>query len=68
MALSVSCYGEYVDLPGEIYLDAVKKNQLVGLWLLKPDVVREWIDEQIAEETVGFNVFEEFWLYLYRNN
>ena len=66
MSLSVSCYGEYVSLPSEIYLDAVRKNQLVGLWLLKPDIVKEWTDTQIAKKTDPFRVFEEFWLYLYR--
>lgn len=67
MALSVSCYGEYVTLPAEIYLDAVRKNQLVGLWLLKPDVIDKWINDRIAEEHDSYRVFEEFWLYLYKN-
>lgn len=66
MGLSVSCYGDSVSLPAEIYLDAVRQNQLVGIWLLKPEIVDEWINEQIARERIDFTVFEEFWLYLYR--
>nr|VFK18153.1 MAG: Methyltransferase domain-containing protein [Candidatus Kentron sp. LPFa] len=68
MTLSVSCLGEHVMIPTDIYLDAVKENQLVGLWLLKPEVVDEWINNQVTQEIDAFRVFEEFWLYLYRKN
>ncbi len=67
MELTVSCYGESVALPSDIYLEAVKKDQLVGIWMLNPDIVDEWINDQIAKEIIDFKVFEEFWLYLYRN-
>ncbi|VEN75481.1 conserved hypothetical protein [Candidatus Desulfarcum epimagneticum] len=67
MELSVSSFGSYVTIPADIYLDAVKKNQLVGLWLLKPDVVNQWIKEQISKKTDSLKVYEEFRLYLYQN-
>ncbi len=67
LALSVSCFGDYVSLPSATYLDAVRENQLVGIWLLKPEIVTGWINEQIAKESTDVKVFEEYWLYLYRN-
>ncbi len=67
MELTVSCYGKSVALPSDIYLDAVRQNQLVAIWMLNPDIVEKWINDQIAKEIIDFRVFEEFWLYLYRN-
>ncbi|WP_287300890.1 trans-aconitate 2-methyltransferase [Okeania sp. SIO2F5] len=67
MPLSVSCYGEQVTIPTDIYFDAVKKNQLVGLWMLKPETIFAWIENRLSQETDGFHVFEEFWLYVYHN-
>lgn len=67
MPLSVSCYGETVKISAQIYLDAVKKNQLVGLWMLKPEIISAWIEESLERGIEEFCVFEEFWLYVYQN-
>lgn len=65
MPLTVSCYGEQVVIPTDIYLDTVSKNQLVGLWMLKPEVISSWIEQTSLQETNTFCIFEEFWLYVY---
>lgn len=65
--LYVSCFGKHVEIPVGIYLDAVRKNQLVGLWMLKPEVVNSWIEEISRQEIESFRIFEEFWLYVYQN-
>ena len=67
LPLSVSCYGKQVKLPAKVYLDAVKKNQLVGLWMLKPEVIDSWIEKIVTQGAKDFNIFEEFWLYVYHN-
>ena len=65
--LQVSCYGETVNIPGDAYIETVKQNQLVGLWMLKPDVIDRWIDQINSQSDRQFSIFEEFWLYVYRN-
>ena len=67
MSLSVSCCGEWVTVPTQLYIDVVRKNQLVGLWMLKPEVVSAWIENHLDREPNELNIFEEFWLYVYRN-
>lgn len=67
MALSVSCYGEQITLPTDLYIDAVKNNQLVGLWMLKPEIISTWIENNLSQKSNDINVFEEFWLYVYHN-
>ena len=66
-SLQVSCYGENIDIAGDAYLEAVRQNQLVGLWMLKQDVINRWIDRVSSQPNPKFSVFEEFWLYVYRN-
>jgi trans-aconitate methyltransferase len=63
--LTVSCYGEQIVIPTQIYLDTVRKNQLVGLWMLKPEIISSWIEQTSVQETDAFSIFEEFWLYVY---
>ncbi|MBV7339000.1 methyltransferase domain-containing protein [Chloroflexi bacterium TSY] len=67
MKLSVSCYGEFVKIPTFDYLTAVSANQLFGVSALKPDLVMQWINNQLTPESATVTVFEEFWLYLLRN-
>ncbi|MCL2923071.1 MAG: class I SAM-dependent methyltransferase [Trichodesmium sp. MAG_R04] len=67
MTLSVSCYGEQIKLPRDLYIDVVKKNQLVGLWMLKPEIISTWIENNLSQESNEIKVFEEFWLYVYHN-
>jgi len=67
MPLTVSCYGEQVSIPTEVYVHAAKENQLVGLWMLKPEVISTWIEDNLSQGIDVFRVFEEHWLYIYRN-
>jgi trans-aconitate methyltransferase len=67
MPLSVSCYGKKVVVPTQIYLNAVSRTQLVGLWMLKPEVITNWVEKASIQAVNGFPVFEEFWLYVYQN-
>ena len=67
LSLSVSCYGKSVEIPVKVYLDAVKQNQLVGLWMLQPKVIDHWIEQIAAQGLESFDIFEEFWLYVYHN-
>ena len=68
VSLSVTCYGEYVTLPSEIYYETVKQKQLVGIWMLNTDMVDEWLSNQLAKKVNTITVFEEFWLYLYKSS
>ena len=67
MSLTVSCYGEQVLIPTQAYLDTVRENQLVSLWMLKPEVIAQWIEQSSPQNSDGFYTFEEFWLYVYHN-
>ncbi|MEM7129685.1 MAG: class I SAM-dependent methyltransferase [Chloroflexota bacterium] len=66
MELSVSCYGEFVQIPIEDYLAAVSANQLFGISALKAELVKQWVAKQLTVESNTVSVFEEFWLYLLR--
>jgi len=65
LQLTVSCYGRTVDVPAPTYFDAIRNEQLFGLWAVKPTVCADWIAEQSTRLDRPFTVFEEFWLYVY---
>ena len=66
LKLAVCSYGEYVEIAFEDYCQALKNRQLFGTWALKQEVIDEWLTEQSAKKLEAFTVFEEFWMYLYK--
>ena len=64
--LAVCSYGEYVDIAVEDYFMALKNRQIFGTWALKQEVIDQWLAEQSAKKLEAFTVFEEFWMYLYK--
>lgn len=67
LSLAVSCYGELIKIPTQTYIHAVQENQLVGLWMLKPNVISDWINPFFESQSDNLEIFEEHWIYVYRN-
>ncbi|MGD1903410.1 MAG: class I SAM-dependent methyltransferase [Geitlerinemataceae cyanobacterium] len=67
LSLFISCYGKFITVPKSLYIDAVRENQLVGLWMLQPHFISAWIEQFSKDRYASLEVLEEFWLYVYRN-
>ncbi len=67
LSLLVSCYGKFLTVPKSLYIDAVRENQLVGLWMLQSHFVSDWIEQFSEDGSASLEILEEFWLYVYRN-
>lgn len=65
LQLRVSCYGEHVNVAVQDYFEAMRSSQIFGVWSIKPEITEKWLERQASQKPESYQVYEEFWLYLY---
>src|SRR5713101_5916405 len=63
--LRIGSYGEYVEVPSKIYIDAIRAGQLSFLEPFRREVIESWCESELLKHLTTVLVFEEFWTYIH---